>query len=229
MVNRQQTDGSGKDQFAAKRKAMVDLQIKNRGVEDPRLLSVMEEIPRHIFVPSSFREKAYDDEPLPIGMNQTISQPYIVAYMVDQLKLTGEEKVLEIGTGSGYQTAVLANLSLEVYTLEIIPELSLKAQEVIKKLDYHNVLFKVGDGHEGWPENAPYDGIIVSAAPDQIPMTLIEQLGEGGRMIIPVGGDRQELIVLKKANEHVEKVKKIPVRFVPMTGSDTSGQKDYPC
>ncbi|RMF56312.1 MAG: protein-L-isoaspartate(D-aspartate) O-methyltransferase [Calditrichaeota bacterium] len=197
---------------------MVKNQIVRRGVQTPRLLEALEKVPRHLFVPHRLEDRAYNDEPLPIGMNQTISQPFIVAYMIDQLHLTGEEKVLEIGTGSGYQTAVLAELAKEVYTIEIIPELSRKAQKKLEELNYQNVFFKIGDGYEGWEEHAPFHAIIVSAAPSYIPPSLIEQLAVGGRMILPVGVEQQELILLIKHEDRVEKQRKIPVRFVPMTG-----------
>jgi protein-L-isoaspartate(D-aspartate) O-methyltransferase len=197
---------------------MVNAQIKGRGVADSRLLTAFEKVPRHLFVPARFQKQAYNDEPLPIGMNQTISQPYIVAYMIDQLKLKGNEKVLEIGTGSGYQTAILAELTRQVFTIEIIPQLAKQAQKTLKQLCYNTVSFRVGDGNNGWPEEAPFDAIIVSAAPREIPRALTEQLAPGGRMIIPVGDDQQDIIFLLNTGQGIEEFRKIPVRFVPMTG-----------
>lgn len=202
--------------FEAERREMVEVQIKGRGVRDKKVLDAMLKVPRHLFVPEQMKELAYGDEPLPIGEGQTISQPYIVAYMTETLKLTGREKVLEIGTGSGYQTAILAELAKEVYTVELIPELSRRAQRVLKELGYQNIHFNIGDGTRGWPENAPYDAILVSAAPAAVPRNLIEQLKENGRMIIPVGTDYQELVLIRKLKEGWEEQKLIAVRFVPL-------------
>ncbi len=218
MGEKKSEQPGGADKYAAKRKEMVKTQIIRRGIQNPRLIAALEKVPRHVFVPQRMQNRAYNDEPLPIGMNQTISQPFIVAYMIEQLHLKGNEKVLEIGTGSGYQTALLAELAKEVYTIEIIPDLSHRAQEKLKKLHYRNVFFKVGDGYEGWEEAAPFDGIIVSAAPTYIPTALVAQLKVGGRMIVPVGLEQQELMLIIKHENRVEKVRKIPVRFVPMTG-----------
>lgn len=209
--------GQGND-FTEKRKAMVDSQIRKRGVKDLRLLSALEKVPRHLFVPARFQKQAYNDEPLPIGLNQTISQPYIVAYMIEQLQLNGSEKVLEIGTGSGYQTALLAELADQVFTIEILPELSGRAEKTLRELRYTNVHFRVGNGYDGWPDAQPFDAIIVSAAPRETPEALMDQLELGGRMIIPVGDDQQELMFLLNTGQHIETFRKIPVRFVPMTG-----------
>lgn len=205
------------DEFAEKRQIMVASQIRRRGIKDERVLAALEKVPRHLFVPARYQRQAYSDEPLPIGMNQTISQPYIVAYMVDQLQLNGTERVLEIGAGSGYQTAVLAELSRRVFTIEIIPQLARQAKKIIAQLGYKNVEFRTGDGYLGWPEEAPFDAIIVSAAPLQIPPPLVEQLAPGGRMIVPVGEDQQDLVFLLNTGQRVEQFRKIPVRFVPMT------------
>ncbi|MGB9836226.1 MAG: protein-L-isoaspartate(D-aspartate) O-methyltransferase [Candidatus Saccharicenans sp.] len=202
--------------FEAERREMVEVQIKGRGVRDKRVLEAMLKVPRHLFVPEQMKELAYGDEPLPIGEGQTISQPYIVAYMTEALKLTGREKVLEIGTGSGYQTAILAELAHEVYTVELIPELSRRAQKVLGELGYQNIHFLIGDGTLGWPEHAPYDAILVSAAPASIPRRLVEQLRENGRMIIPVGTDYQELVLVRKLEEGWEEQRLIGVRFVPL-------------
>jgi protein-L-isoaspartate(D-aspartate) O-methyltransferase len=205
-----------KTNFAAERREMVEFQIKRRGIRDPKVLEAMLKVPRHLFVPEQMKELAYGDEPLPIGEGQTISQPYIVAYMTEALKLTGQEKVLEIGTGSGYQTAILAELAREVYTVELIPELSRRAQKVLRELGYQNIHFLVGDGTRGWPEHAPYEAILVSAAPATVPRSLIEQLQENGRLIIPVGTDYQELVLVRKKKEGWEEERLIPVRFVPL-------------
>jgi protein-L-isoaspartate(D-aspartate) O-methyltransferase len=173
-------------------------------------------------VPTRFQKQAYNDEPLPIGLNQTISQPYIVAYMIEQLQLNGTEKVLEIGTGSGYQTALLAELADQVFSIEILPDLSRIAEKTLRELRYSNIQFRVGNGYEGWPEEQPFDAIIVSAAPKETPGALMDQLGLGGRMIIPVGDDQQELMFLLNTGQQIETFRKIPVRFVPMTGETGS-------
>ncbi len=204
--------------LAARRKAMVREQIAARGITDERVLAAMEKVPRHRFLPKHLWEEAYDDGPLPIGYGQTISQPYIVAYMTEQLALTGEEKVLEIGTGSGYQTAILAELAKEVFSIEIVPELGHRAARILKELGYTNVHVRIGDGYRGWPEEAPFDAILIAAAPDHIPQPLIDQLKEGGRMILPVGDYYQDLVLIRKTAEGIVKESKIPVRFVPMRG-----------
>lgn len=206
------------DQFERERKLMVRSQIEARGITDSRVLAAMEKVPRHLFVPENLRKQAYDDGPLPIGFGQTISQPYIVAYMTQQLRLSGKEKVLEIGTGSGYQAAILAELAAEVYTIEIIPELGRRAEATLRSLGYLNVHVRIGDGYLGWPEEAPFDAIIVTAAPEKIPPPLIEQLKVGGRLIIPVGDEFQELVLVRKTKKGIEQERKIPVRFVPMRG-----------
>lgn len=200
---------------------MVHDQIELRGVQDEAVLSAMHAVPRHEFVPSAQRRHAYADSPLPIGYGQTISQPYIVAAMTEMLQLDTNSVVLEVGTGSGYQAAVLSPIVRQVYTIEIIEELGRTARERLSRLGYDNVEVKVGDGYEGWPEHAPYDGIIVTAASSHIPPPLIEQLKVGGRMIIPVGPPMmvQHLISVKK-NEDGTIVQRsvMPVRFVPLTG-----------
>ena len=206
------------ERFAKAREQMVEKQIKARGVRDRRVLEAMRKVPRHRFVKKEYWPEAYADEPLPIGYGQTISQPYIVAYMTEQLQLKGDEKVLEIGTGSGYQAAILAELAKDVYTIEIIPELAHHADSVLQSLGYQNVHVRVGDGYLGWPEAAPFDAIIVTAAPEQIPSPLLEQLKVGGRMIIPLGDFYQDLVLVVKTEKGIRKERKIPVRFVPMTG-----------
>lgn len=208
------------DSQARQRAAMVETQIVKRGVTAERVLAAMRRVPRHRFVPPEMKNLAYGDNPLAIGHGQTISQPYIVAFMTAALELKGHEKVLEIGTGSGYQAAVFGELVKEVYSIEIVKPLGERAAKALAEAGYKNVKTRIGDGYRGWPEAAPFDAIMVTCAPDEIPQPLIEQLAEGGRMIIPVGGQGgpQELVLLvKKAGEIVRK-KVLPVRFVPMTG-----------
>jgi protein-L-isoaspartate(D-aspartate) O-methyltransferase len=213
------TPPAGGDADADRRARMVETQVVARGVRDPRVLSAMRSVPRHLFVDPGQREEAYEDRPLPIAGNQTISQPYIVALMSELLDLQPGERVLEIGTGSGYQSAVLSRLAGEVYSIEIVPELARAAEERLKKLGYGNVTVREGDGYRGWPEHAPFDGIIVTAAPPRIPEPLLDQLAAGGRMVIPVGDFFQELKVFRKdKNGKVTENDILPVRFVPMTG-----------
>jgi protein-L-isoaspartate(D-aspartate) O-methyltransferase len=207
-----------KDDFTRLREQMVQNQLIYRGVKDKRVLAAISKVERHLFVPENLQKQAYQDEPLPIGYGQTISQPYIVAYMTEQLELKGDEKVLEIGTGSGYQAAILGELAKEVYTIEIVPELGEIAKERLSNLGYTNVHVRIGDGYNGWPERAPFDAVIVTAAPDHIPQPLIDQMKIEGRLIIPVGDYSQELLLMVKTEKGIEKKRKIPVRFVPMTG-----------
>jgi protein-L-isoaspartate(D-aspartate) O-methyltransferase len=194
---------------------MVRSQIEARGVKDPRVLDVMRQVPRHLFVPDDQRKGAYADHPLPIGSGQTISQPYIVAFMTEQLGLKGGEKVLEIGTGSGYQAAVLAALAGKVYSIEIRKELADEARERLKRLGVTNAEVRAGDGYQGWPSEAPFDAIIVTAAPERIPPPLLEQLAPNGRMVIPVGGFYQELKVIERTPNGFKERSVLPVRFVP--------------
>ena len=207
-----------RDSFVGQRKRMVETQIQARGVRDSLVLKAMTRVKRHRYVPKNLQNAAYNDEPLPIGHGQTISQPYIVAYMTEALQLKRGEKVLEIGTGSGYQAAVLAEIAGDVYTIEIVEPLGKEAKAVLEEEGYRNIHCRVGDGYQGWPEAAPFDGIIVTAAPPSIPEPLIQQLKEGGRMIIPVGTWFQDLILITKRKGKAEKERLIPVRFVPMTG-----------
>lgn len=195
---------------------MVQTQILKRGIEDQRVQTVMSQTPRHLFVPDSYKNQAYQDSPLPIGYDQTISQPYIVALMTELLQLTGEESVLEIGTGSGYQAAVLAQMTKSIYTIEIVEPLAKSSAALLKKLGHENVTVKYGDGYLGWPEHAPFDRIIVTAAPEEIPQALIDQLAIGGRMVLPVGKFYQELVLVTKSEKRVTRKDIIPVRFVPM-------------
>lgn len=197
---------------------MVYSQIVRRGVRDKRTVDAMLRVPREKLVINETLDSAFNDSPLPIGHNQTISQPYIVAYMTEQLKLTGNEKVLEIGTGSGYQTAVLAELAAEVYTVEIIEELSVKAEIDLKILGYSNIYHRCGDGAIGWPEKAPFDAIIITAAPAEIPWEIASQLNENGRMILPAGNTIQQLKLITRYGEEFSVEDLINVRFVPMTG-----------
>jgi protein-L-isoaspartate(D-aspartate) O-methyltransferase len=197
---------------------MVTEQIEKRGISDKLVLSAMRKVPRQEFVPDNMKSYAYEDSPLPIGKNQTISQPYIVALMTELLELKGGEKVLEIGTGSGYQAAVLAEIAKEVYTIEIIEYLAVSADERLHRLGYKNITVRYGDGYQGWKEHAPFDGIIVTAAPDHIPQPLIDQLKVGGRMVIPVGETFQELKLIVKKDKDITEKSIVPVRFVPMTG-----------
>lgn len=207
------------DPFAEIRYRMVAEQIQARGVKDERVLEVMRSIPRHEFVPDRWKEEAYSDNPLPIGEEQTISQPYIVALMTELLKLRGQEKVLEIGTGSGYQTAILSKLVQQVYTIEILPNLAEAVNERFHQSGYTNISGRCGDGYEGWSEEAPFDAIIVTAASMHVPQPLVDQLSRGGRMVIPVGERHQELLFLCKAEDGtVERQIIAPVLFVPMIG-----------
>ncbi len=204
--------------FDDERRQMVEVQLRARGVRDPRVLEAMARVPRHLFVPETERAYAYADEPLPIGSGQTISQPYIVAYMTEALGLSGDEKVLEVGTGSGYQTAVLAELAREVLTIEVIDSLSRAAQERLERAGCRNIRFRVGDGSAGWPEEAPFDAIMVTAAAPRIPEALEAQLGPEGRMVIPVGTDLQELSLVRRGRKGLQRERLIGVRFVPLVG-----------
>jgi protein-L-isoaspartate(D-aspartate) O-methyltransferase len=205
--------------FRQRRLDMVEQQIRQRGVTDTRVLAAMEAIPRDRFIPAAARSQAYDDVPVAIGFNQTISQPYIVAYMTEVLDVRDSHRVLEIGTGSAYQAAVLATLAREVWTIEIVPELAATALVSLRDLGLKNVHVRLGDGYSGWPEQAPFDRIIVTAAPDEIPAPLIEQLAVGGRLVIPVGpqGGPQWMLVADKSSSGVVQERTIPVQFVPLT------------
>ena len=206
-------------EFAVERERMVKEQVAMRGVTDERVLRAMRKVPREQFVPEQMRGQSYSDGPLPIGYDQTISQPFVVAFMTEKLGLRPTDRVLEIGTGSGYQAAILAELAAKVYTIEIVEPLGKKAAQTLQRLGYKNVQVKIGDGYQGWPEHAPFDAVIVTCAPDHVPQPLVEQIKEGGRIIIPVGpaGD-QTLYLLEKKNGRLEQRNVLPVSFVPMTG-----------
>lgn len=204
------------DPYAAARLRMVEEQIRARGIRSPAVLEAMARVPRHLFVPSSLQHRAYDDTPLPIGQGQTISQPFIVAYMTEALQLSPELTVLEIGTGSGYQAAVLAELVREVYTIEIVPELAERARRTLAERGYRNVNVLTGNGYRGWPAHAPFPRIIVTAAPPTIPPALVEQLAVGGTMVLPVGTLFQEMTIVTKTPQGAAEKRTIPVRFVPM-------------
>ncbi|MDX1383419.1 MAG: protein-L-isoaspartate(D-aspartate) O-methyltransferase [Thermoanaerobaculia bacterium] len=208
----------GADEAARLRARMVERQIRARGVRDERVLEAMARVPRHEFVPERLADRAYADHPLPIGYDQTISQPYIVALMSELLALDGSERVLEIGTGSGYQAAILGELAAEVYSIEIVEPLARQAEGVLRRLGYENVQVRAGDGYRGWPEEAPFDAVILTAAPPEVPEPLFEQLAEGGVLVAPVGEVRQDLVLYRKQGDRLTEESVIPVRFVPMTG-----------
>jgi protein-L-isoaspartate(D-aspartate) O-methyltransferase len=213
------------DVLAVARRRMVE-EIRARGVTDPDVLAAVEAVPRHLFIPEAERRDAYEDHPLPIGGGQTISQPYMVALMTSLLGIQPGQRVLEVGTGSGYQAAVLSRLAGEVYSIEILAPLGKRARSTLAELGYRNVHLRIGDGFKGWPDAAPFDGIIVTAAPKRIPEPLIAQLKIGARMVIPVGDTLQDLLVLtKRADGGVDTSKVMPVLFVPMTGEAQKRQK----
>ncbi len=212
------------DSYYSARRNMVNRQIEARGIRDERVLQALRTVPRHRFVPERYRRHAYVDSPLPIGEGQTISQPYIVAFMTEVLALSATDTVLEIGTGSGYQAAVLGEIAGRVYSIEIVEILGRRAERTLRDLGYDNIRVKIGDGYQGWPEHGPFDAIIVTCSPSHIPEPLREQLAEGGRMIIPVGGNTvQELVLLRKTRGVLTKERALPVRFVPMV--DRTGRK----
>ena len=205
--------------FATERQKMVQEQLQPRGIKDQRVLAAMGKVPREEFVAENLRDKSYSDSALPIGQNQTISQPFIVAFMTEQLRLQPSDRVLEIGTGSGYHTAVLAELVKDVYSIEILEPMAKDASARLTRLGYSNAHVKTGDGYQGWPEVAPFDAIIVTCAPDKVPPPLTQQLKENGRMIVPVGtGMDQQLYLLEKKNGQLAQTAILPVRFVPMIG-----------
>jgi protein-L-isoaspartate(D-aspartate) O-methyltransferase len=198
------------------RERMVAEQIRARDVRDPRVLDAMAKVPRDVFIPQSHRTEAYEDHPVPIGFGQTISQPYIVAFMTEALRVERPHRVLEIGTGCGYQTAILAELARDVYSIEVIDALADRARQTLDGLGYANVHIRAGDGHDGWPEHAPYDRILAAAAAEAVPPALVEQLADTGIMVIPVGVWHQELRVLQKHGDRLDLLATLPVRFVPL-------------
>ncbi|HEX3421014.1 MAG TPA: protein-L-isoaspartate(D-aspartate) O-methyltransferase [Candidatus Udaeobacter sp.] len=203
--------------FSAQRQRMVEQQLKPRGIKDERVLAAMAKVLREEFIPQNARSEAYEDGPLPIGYDQTISQPYIVAFMTEQLRPKATDRVLEIGSGSGYQAAILAELVADVYTIEIVEPLAKTAEATLQRLGYRDVHIKVGDGYKGWPEEAPFDAIIVTCAPEKVPQALVDQLKDGGRMVIPVGERfAQQLYLLEKKNGELKESVTLPIRFVPM-------------
>lgn len=206
-----------KDHDAA-RASMVERQLQARDVREPRVLAAMRKVPRHLFVPEPQRDDAYGDYPVPIGYGQTISQPYIVGFMTQAIDVRQTDRVLEIGTGSGYQAAILGELAKEVYSIEIVEELAARARDTLASRGYKNVHVRAGNGYLGWPEQAPFDRIMVTAAPQEVPPALVEQLKVGGLMAIPVGDLIQELRILRKTDKGLETIDTLPVRFVPMTG-----------
>jgi protein-L-isoaspartate(D-aspartate) O-methyltransferase len=212
----QPAPGVQEDPFSGRRRQMVERQIRDRGVRDARVLDAMRKVPRHEFVPESQREMAYEDTPLPIGHGQTISQPFIVGFMTEALDVQASARVLEIGTGSGYQAAILGELARQVYSIEIVPDLAGQARRTLAAQGYQNVEVRTGDGYKGWPEQAPFDRIMVTAAPPEVPQALVDQLAVGGRMVLPVGSVEQELRILTKTEKGVITERSLPVRFVPM-------------
>jgi protein-L-isoaspartate(D-aspartate) O-methyltransferase len=214
------TDGAvvQSQNYERERRRMVVRQLERRGITDRRVLQAMGEVPRHEFVPSEAKPYAYDDRPLPIGFDQTISQPYIVAFVAEHLLLKPADRVLEVGTGSGYQAAVLSRLVTQIFSIEIVDELIFRATRDLERLEYQNILLKRGDGYEGWSEFAPFDGIVVAAALDHVPQPLISQLREGGRIVIPVGNTHdQQLVLIEKVGGELRRRAICPVRFVPFT------------
>ena len=212
-------ESAAQPDYDRQRAAMVDQQLRRRDIRDPRVLDAMGKVPRHRFVPEDVRSQSYGDHPLPIGHDQTISQPYIVGFMSQALKVEPSHKVLEIGTGSGYQAAVLGELARDVYTIEIVAPLAERSRALLAELGYRNVHVRAGNGYLGWPEQAPFDRIMVTAAPDEVPPALVQQLKVGGLMAIPVGTSfDQELRILRRTEKGLETLETLPVRFVPMTG-----------
>ena len=197
---------------------MVERQLRDRGIADEAVLAAITAVPRHRFVPAELAPNAYDDRPLPIGYSQTISQPYVVAFMTEAAAVRPESRVLEIGTGSGYQAAVLAEIANRVYTIEIVPELAERSGALLADLGYDNIEARAGDGYRGWPDEAPFDAIIVTAAPDHVPPMLVEQLAVGARLVIPVGNFFQDILLVTKTETGTTTESVLPVRFVPMTG-----------
>ena len=207
------------DRYAAARNKLVDESIVARGIKDPRVIEAMRKVKRHELVPAELQAQAYEDRPLPIGFDQTISQPYVVAAMTEAAQVAPGEKVLEVGTGSGYQVAVLAELGADVYTIEIVEPLAKRTHALLERMGYTKLHVRIGDGYQGWPEAAPFDAIVVTAAPEHVPQPLLDQLAVGGRLVIPVGKDgEQDLRVITRGKDGTTSETLFPVRFVPMTG-----------
>ena len=217
---RRPSDNGGDAARVAERDRMVDTQIRARGIADERVLAAMRRVPRHQFVPGAYQDRAYDDTPIPIGFDQTISQPYIVAYMSEVLDTRPADRVLEIGTGSGYQAAILGDLVRDVYTIEIVEPLATHARETMVALGYTNVHVRHGNGYLGWPDAAPFDRIIVTAAPEEVPQALVDQLADGGVLVVPVGRGEQVMTIVRKTGRGVTTTETLPVRFVPMVGKE---------
>jgi protein-L-isoaspartate(D-aspartate) O-methyltransferase len=217
----QTSTAQSSQEFAEQRRNLIE-ELRAQGVTSQSVLDALMKVPRHEFVPRAHRHLAYENRPLPIGHEQTISQPFIVAYMTEAAEIAPGEKVLEIGTGSGYQAAVLAELAKEVYTIEIIPALAEGARSLLRQMKYQNVQVRTGNGYEGWVEHAPYDAIVVTAAPDHVPQALVDQLAVRGKMVIPVGSTFQQMVIITKNESGVVERRTIPVRFVPMTGKPQS-------
>ena len=215
------------DAFAAQRTRMVRDQLRSRGIREQAVLAAMARVPRHRFVPTMYEDMSYADHPVPIGFDQTISQPYIVAYMTEAAQVSPSDKVLEVGTGSGYQAAILGELAREVYTIEIIPELASGARTLLEELGYKNVHVRTGDGYAGWKEHAPFDAIVVTAAPDHVPQALVDQLAVNGRMIIPVGTGEQEMRVITRTAKGVTQQSTLRVRFVPLVRSPANPEAEF--
>src|SRR5688500_8569051 len=211
------TSQRSEEEFAAQRRKLVEV-LKSQGLKSRTVLDALLKVPRHKFVPASHRQRSYENRPLPIGHEQTISQPFIVGYMTEAADIAPGDRVLEIGTGSGYQAAVLGELAKEVYSIEIVPSLADSARNLLRELGYKNVQVKTGNGYLGWPEHAPFDAIVVTAAPDEVPQALVNQLALKGKMVIPIGSTFQEMVIITRDESGVVERRTIPVRFVPMTG-----------
>ena len=216
--------GVSEAEHAQHRLSMVRTQLEARGIRDPRVLGAMAKVPRHLFLPAEFSQRAYEDAPVPIGQGQTLSQPFIVAFMTEKLDLRGDERVLEIGTGSGYQTAVLAELARRVYTVEVLESLSLKARDLLDRLGYGNNSYAVGDGRQGWREEAPFDAVLAAAASEDLPGALREQLGDPGRLILPLGEEHQDLWLFRASEGTWTSQCLLPVRFVPLIHGSSPSQ-----
>jgi protein-L-isoaspartate(D-aspartate) O-methyltransferase len=214
------------DAYEALRRAMVEQQVRQHGIVESEVVAAMEQVPRHMFVPDALKAQAYTDQPLVLGPGRTIYQPYVVALMAELLKLKHGDKVLEIGTGTGYQAAVLSRIAREVDSIEIVEPIANQAKKLLSALGYHNIIVLAGDGYQGWPEKAPFDAILLSAAPKTIPKALLQQLRVGGKMVVPVGGlNFQDLLVITKTADGYQKRTVIPVRLAPMRGKDSNGQR----